>query len=38
MFVFALDGTAELPKAAPPPPPNNPQNNAPKATAPEKEP
>jgi quinohemoprotein ethanol dehydrogenase len=23
MFVFALDGTAEMPKAAPPPPPNN---------------
>jgi quinohemoprotein ethanol dehydrogenase len=34
MFVFALDGTAELPTAAPPPPPQNP----PKAAAPEKEP
>ena len=34
MFVFALDGTAELPKAAPPPPPNNP----PKEAAPEKVP
>ncbi len=31
MFAFALDGTAEMPKAAPPPPPNNP----PKAAAPE---
>jgi quinohemoprotein ethanol dehydrogenase len=34
MFAFALDGTAELPKAAPPPPPNNP----PKEEAPEKVP
>ncbi len=33
MFVFALDGTAELPKPAPPPPPNRPQ-----PVAPEKEP
>jgi quinohemoprotein ethanol dehydrogenase len=32
MFVFALDGTAELPKPAPPPPPRPP------VTAPEKEP
>jgi hypothetical protein len=23
LFVFALDGNAELPKPAPPPPPNN---------------
>jgi hypothetical protein len=29
MFVFALDGTAEPPKAAPPPPPNNPPEAAP---------
>ena len=35
MFVFALDGTAELPKAAPPPPP---PNNNPPPPAPEKEP
>jgi quinohemoprotein ethanol dehydrogenase len=34
MFAFALDGTAELPKAAPPPPPNNSQ---PQPAAPEKE-
>jgi quinohemoprotein ethanol dehydrogenase len=33
MFAFALDGNAELPKAAPPPPPNTP----PKAPAPEQE-
>jgi quinohemoprotein ethanol dehydrogenase len=32
MFVFALDGKAELPKPAPPPPPNN--NNRPPAPAP----
>jgi PQQ-dependent dehydrogenase (methanol/ethanol family) len=38
LFVFSLDGTAELPQAAPPPPPNNPAINAPKSTAPEKEP
>ncbi|MGP0073553.1 MAG: PQQ-dependent dehydrogenase, methanol/ethanol family [Bryobacteraceae bacterium] len=35
MFVFALDGTAELPKPAPPPPP---PNNNPAPPAPEKEP
>jgi len=33
MFVFALDGNAELPKPAPPPPPRN--NNAPQPPAPE---
>jgi hypothetical protein len=32
MFVFALDGKAELPKPAPPPPPNN--NNRPPPAAP----
>ena len=36
LFVFALDGTAELPKPAPPPPPPN--NNPPPPPAPEKEP
>jgi quinohemoprotein ethanol dehydrogenase len=32
MFVFALDGKAEMPKPAPPPPPRN--NNAPQPAAP----
>jgi quinohemoprotein ethanol dehydrogenase len=36
IFVFALDGTAELPKPAPPPPPNN--NNQPPPPAPELQP
>jgi quinohemoprotein ethanol dehydrogenase len=35
MFVFALDGKAELPKPAPVPPPNNRNNNPPQPPAPE---